>query len=49
MRCSVCTLVGAGRLLGRRVGGLPAMAACAGLWFGCIASIVLLGQRWLLL
>jgi hypothetical protein len=48
MRCSACTLVGAGRLLAHRAGGLPAMAAGAGLWFGCIASILLLGQRWLL-
>ena len=48
-RCSVCTLVGVDRLLARRAGGLPAMAAGAGLWFGCIASSVCLGQHWLLL
>ena len=47
MRCSVCTLVGVDRLFGRRVGGLPAMAAGVLLWFGCNASIVCLGWRWL--
>lgn len=49
MRCSVCTLVGVGRLLARRAGGLPAMAADVLLWFGCTASSVLLDQHWLLL
>ena len=49
MRCTFCTLAGAARLLAHRAGGLPAMAACAGLWFGCTASILLLDQHWLLL
>lgn len=48
MRCIFCTLVGVARLLARRAGGLLAMAAGVGLWFGCNASSVLLGQRWLL-
>ena len=47
MRCSAGTLVGGCRLLGRRVGGLPAMAVGVLLWFGCTASIVCLGWRWL--
>jgi len=48
MRCTFCTLASGCRLLGRRVGGLPAMAVGVLLWFGCIASIVCWGQRWLL-
>ena len=48
MRCTVCTLVGAARLLAHRECGLLAMAAGVGLWFGCTASILCLGQRWLL-
>ena len=47
MRCSAGTLVGGCRLLGRRVGGLPAMVAGVLLWFGCTASIVCLDLRWL--
>ena len=47
MCCSVCTLVGVDRLLARRAGGLLAMAAGVGLWFGCTASILCWGLRWL--
>jgi hypothetical protein len=47
MRCTFCTLASGCRLLVRRVGGLPAMAAGVLLWFDRTASIVCLGWRWL--
>jgi hypothetical protein len=47
MRCSVCTLASGCRLLRRRVGVLLARVVGVLLWFGCTASIVCLGWRWL--